>query len=130
MVSKVFFCSCYILSVIDPPSQPREVSIIGDPGSTTVNLTWRNPAVLGTSPLSLFRVTLDPLTNGLSTIMINYTATNSTDPTFINSVMITGLYPNTQYSVRVRAYSVHNVVGRLASNSSTVVIFNTTSTGK
>ena len=73
---------------------------------------------------------LDPLTNGLSTIMINYTATNSTDPTFINSVMITGLYPNTQYSVRVRAYSIHNILGRLSSNSSTVVIFNTTSTGK
>ena len=130
MVSKVFFCTCYILSVTDPPSQPREVSVIGDPGSTTVNLRWRNPAVLGTSPLSLFTVMLDPLTNGLSTIMINYTATNSTDPTFINSVMITGLYPNTQYSVRVKAYSTHNVLGRLSSNSSTVVIFNTTSTGK
>ena len=42
--------------------------------------------------------------------MINYTAINSTDATFINSVMITGLYPNTQYSVRLRAHSTQCTV--------------------
>ena len=109
----------------DPPSGPRSVIIVGDTGSTTVNISWTNPVNLGLPLLTMFQVTL-----GQNNIELNYVATNNTSIEFINTVRIEGLQPNSQYTVIVRAVSVHSVLGTLFSNPSTPVTFNTISTGK
>ena len=51
-------------------------------------------------------------------------AVNNTDPSYTNTLTVTGLEPNTNYTVSIRAVSSHSAVGEneLTSDSITQVI--------
>ena len=101
--------------------------IEGDPDPTAVNVSWTNPLNIGTPPFIMFQLTLWSI-NGMSDrLVINYTATNNTDTEFSNSLTLTELNPNSQYSLTVRAVSVYQ---SLVSDPSIPVQFNTSSTSE
>lgn len=110
------------INILDTPSKPRDVKINGDPLPTAVNISWRHPASFGTfTHLDLFQLTLSTTVN--TSQPINYT--NET-----HSVDITGLSPNTPYTVSIRGLAYHLVLGTVFGNSSHPVHFNTTPTSK
>ena len=111
---------------VEVPSEPRDVRIVSEPDPTSVNLSWVNPARLGRPLFSVFRVTASA--DNLNDIVLNYTAINNGISEFVNNVTLSGLTPNTEYTVRVRSVSIHSVLQSLVSSPSAPVQFNTTST--
>ena len=49
-------------------------------------------------------------------------AVNNIEPSYTNTLTVTGLEPNTNYTVSIRAVSTHSAVGELRSDSITQVI--------
>ena len=115
------------LAYTDAASSPRSVTI-EDIAATSVIISWYNPVNLGTPLFTVFSLILS--SGDISDRVVNITATNNTDPDFINSLTISSLNPNTQYTVIIRAVTLHQMLGSIVSSNSIPVFFNTTSSSE
>ena len=111
----------------DAVSSPRNVTI-EDVAATSVNISWYNPLNFGTPLFTVFSLILS--SGDISDRVVNITTTNNTDSDFINSLTISSLNPNTQYTVIIRAVTLHQMLGSIVSSNSIPVLFNTTSSSE
>ena len=99
-------------------SIPQSLSAINITSSAVV-LRWINPINNGVPAFDRFLI---ELTSSSKIISMSVNAVNNTDPSYTNTLTVTGLEPNTNYTVSIRAVSSHSAVGELKSDSITQVI--------
>ena len=97
---------------------PQSLTVINITSSAVV-LRWLNPINSGVPALVRFLI---ELTTTSKTITVSANAVNNIEPSYTNTLTVTGLEPNTNYTVSIRAVSTHSAVGELRSNSITQVI--------
>ena len=99
---------------------PQSLSVINITSSAVV-LRWLNPINSGVPAFVRFSIELTSTSKILS---MSVNAVNNTDPSYTNTLTVTGLEPNTNYTVSIRAVSSHSAVGEteLTSDSITQVI--------
>ena len=95
----------FFLFISAPPSAPRTLTVnITEDSSTSSVLEWQNPSDSGAPAFNKFVVELVSMTPPFINVSRPVSAT-STDPSYINNFTVTGLKPNTNYTVSVRAVS-------------------------
>ena len=99
-------------------SMPQSLTVINITSSAVV-LRWLNPINSGVPAFVRFLI---ELTTASKTITISANAANNIEPSYTNTLTVTGLEPNTNYTVSIRAVSTHSAVGELRSDSITQVI--------
>lgn len=99
---------------------PQSLSVINITSSAVV-LRWLNPINSGVPAFDRFSIELTTTSRILS---MSVNAVNNTDPSYTNTLTVTGLEPNTNYTVSIRAVSSHSAVGEneLTSDSISQVI--------
>ena len=99
---------------------PQSLSVITITSSAVV-LRWLNPINSGVPTFDRFSIKFTTASRILS---MSVNAVNNTDPSYTNTLTVTGLEPNTDYTVSIRAVSSHSAVGEneLTSDSITQVI--------
>ena len=102
----------------EPPSIPRNVSLL-EIGDENVCISWISPSNIGTPAFEQFQVEV------VSTASIFNATIDSTK----SSYCVEGLKPNTEYNLTIRALSVVEQLGVLASDP-VAVQFNTTFGGE
>jgi len=117
------------VSSSDPPSVPWSVSVLGHPEPESVVLTWLNPINLGTPVFATSDVYLCTTTEEISEKTIQVIPDNTKERDYNNTVTINGLKPNVQYTVTITTVSKDEQFGRLISEPSDEVAFNTPSRG-
>ena len=110
----------YLCSHAESASMPQSLSVINITSSAVV-LRWLNPINSGVPAFDRFSIELTTTSKILS---MSVNAVNNTDPSYTNTLTVTGLEPNTNYTVSIRAVSSHSAVGEneLTSDSITQVI--------
>ena len=107
----------YFFSILGPASAPQNLSIANITSSAVV-LRWLNPINSGVPAFVRFSI---ELTSTSKDIARSTAAVNNVDSSFSNTLTVTGLEPNTNYTVSIRAVSTHSAVGELQSDSITQV---------
>ena len=97
---------------------PQSLTVINITSSTVV-LRWLNPINNGVPAFDRFLI---ELTSTSKIISMSVNAVNNTDPSYSNTLTVTGLEPNTNYTVSISAVSSHSAVNELTSDSITQVI--------
>ena len=108
----------HILSHAGSPSMPQSLTVINSTSSAVV-LRWLNPINTGVPAFARFSIELASTSN---TITMSVNAVNNIEPSYTNTLTVTGLEPNTNYTVSIRAVSTHSAVGELTSDSITQII--------
>ena len=98
---------------------PQSLTVVNITSSALV-LRWLNPINSGVPAFVRFLIELTSTSKIISMSIIN--AVNNTDPSYSNTLTVTGLEPNTNYTVRISAVSSHSAVNELTSDSITQVI--------
>ena len=115
----------FVLAIADfiaaPPSEPTNLTAI-DVGADNVTLNLTNPSFTGMPPFLFLKVEFALTGNSLIVFTQNVTVSNS-DPLSTNTFTVDGLQPNTSYSVRVRAVSIHPAVEDILGTWSSAVTF-------
>ena len=124
MSQKINYCLLY-LAIADliaaPPSEPTNLTAI-DVGADNVTLNLTNPSFTGMPPFLFLKVEL-ALTGNLLVVITRNFPVNNSDPLSTNMFTVDRLQPNTSYSVRVRAVSIHPAVGDILGTWSSAVTF-------
>ena len=98
---------------------PQSLTVINITSSVVV-LRWLNPINSGVPAFVRFLIELTTASKIITTMSAN--AVNNIEPSYTNTLTVTGLEPNTNYTVSIRAVSTHSAVGELRSDSITQVI--------
>ena len=109
-----------IIIIIEAPSSPRNVTVMAI-GAEYVNISWINPVNSGTPTYNQYRIVAVSSVN-----TINVTIEANVNILFT----VTGLKPNTSYSISIRALSTVDQLGLLMSEPSDTVTFTTMLGGK
>ena len=109
------FKSGLLIIYIAPASMPRMVMLL-NVGAEFVNISWANPGFSGVPVFSQFLVEAVSTVNTVSVPVAACT----------NELVVSGLKPGTDYNLTVRAQSTHEQLGLLISESSEILMFNTT----
>ena len=91
---------------------PQSLTVINITSSAVV-LRWLNPINSGVPAFVRFLI---ELTTASKTITMSPNAVNNIEPSYTNTLTVTGLEPNTNYTVSIRAVSTHSAVGELRSD--------------
>ena len=105
---------------------PRNVTVLGI-AAEYVNISWRNPMNLGNPNFDQFTIRAVSLNKE---VVIIVDASNSFDSEHINTHIVEGLKPSTEYHLNVSASSTVEQLGALVSEPSETIQFNTTVGGK
>ena len=108
----------YSQSLTGSASMPQSLTVINITSSAVV-LRWLNPINSGVPAFVRFLI---ELTTTSKTITMSANAVDNIEPSYTNTLTVTGLEPNTNYTVSIRAVSTHSAVGELRSDSITQVI--------
>ena len=98
---------------------PQSLTVINITSSAVV-LRWLNPINSGVPAFARFLIELTTASKTITTMSAN--AVSNIEPSYTNTLTVTGLEPNTNYTVSIRAVSTHSAVGELRSDSITQVI--------
>ena len=85
---------------------PQSLTVINITSSAVV-LSWLNPINSGVPAFVRFLI---ELTTTSKTITMSANAVNNIEPSYTNTLTVTGLEPNTNYTVSIRAVSTHSAV--------------------
>ena len=102
-----------LLFISGPPGSPQSVSVISVTSSSVV-LRWLNPLSVGQPAFVRFSIELATISK---VILMSANAVNNTNSSFINTLTMSGLDPNTNYTLCIRTVSTHPAVGELVSDS-------------
>ena len=92
---------------------PQSLTVINITSSAVV-LRWLNPINSGVPAFVRFSIELTS-TSKIRSMSVN--AVNNIESSYTNTLTVTGLEPNTNYTVSIRAVSTHSAVGELRSDS-------------
>ena len=95
---------------------PQSLSVINITSSAVV-LRWLNPVNSGVPAFDRFTI---ELATALKSITMSVNAMNNTDPSYTNTLTVTGLEPNTNYTVSIRAVSSHSAISELELTSDSI----------
>ena len=105
--------SGFYLFISGPPGSPRSVSVTNVTLNSVI-LRWLNPVSVGVPTFVRFSIELATTS---VTLLMSANAVNSINSSFTNTLTVTGLDPNTNYTISIRTVSTHPAVGDLVSDS-------------
>ena len=114
----MFELTIFTHSLTGSASMPQSLSALNITSSAVV-LIWLNPVNNGVPAFDRFSI---KLATASKIITMSVHAVNNSDPSYTNTLTVTGLEPNTNYTVSIRAVSSHSAVSELTSDSITQVI--------
>ena len=96
---------------------PRGLAIL-ETSSRSVNISWINPLFPGDPVLEQFRISVGTFNKTVD-------AVNASDSNFVNTYIVEGLRPNTEYNLTIRSLSTAEQIGLLVSDQSEQLRFTT-----